>query len=228
MKRLLILGAGAQGSTVAKRMNEESNVSEIICADYDETAVKEMEETLEKAKAIKLNARHTGDIVEAAQGVDLIVNALPISLAPNALAAALESKTCYQDFAAAEFENIPFEKGIELMLTYDPTPATWMWQWDAIVREDAPFAASLGFVYRDQPTTVDAFSSFLEDGVTRFVFSSGTPARDLYELRARILSKLGHRVRIVANLYGGTAEPNGDDPREVERFGGDVRVVITP
>jgi hypothetical protein len=29
MKRLLILGVGAQGSTVAKRMNEEPNVSEI-------------------------------------------------------------------------------------------------------------------------------------------------------------------------------------------------------
>ena len=31
MKRLLILGVGAQGSTVAKRMNEESGVSENIC-----------------------------------------------------------------------------------------------------------------------------------------------------------------------------------------------------
>ena len=39
MKRLLILGVGAQGSTVAKRMNEEPNVSEIICADYDEKAI---------------------------------------------------------------------------------------------------------------------------------------------------------------------------------------------
>ena len=56
MKRLLILGVGAQGSTVAKRMNEEPNVSEIICADYDEKAVNEMERTLEKAKALKLDA----------------------------------------------------------------------------------------------------------------------------------------------------------------------------
>ena len=54
MKRLLILGVGAQGSTVAKRMNEEPGGSEIICADYDEKAVDEMERTLEKAKAIAL------------------------------------------------------------------------------------------------------------------------------------------------------------------------------
>ena len=56
MKRLLILGVGAQGSTVAKRMNEEPNVSEIICADYDEKAVSEMERTLDKAKALKVDA----------------------------------------------------------------------------------------------------------------------------------------------------------------------------
>ncbi len=39
MKRILVLGVGAQGSTVAKRMDEEKNVTEIICADYDEKAV---------------------------------------------------------------------------------------------------------------------------------------------------------------------------------------------
>jgi len=49
MKRLLIIGVGAQGSTVAKQMDEEPGVSEIICADHDEKAVNEMERTLEKA-----------------------------------------------------------------------------------------------------------------------------------------------------------------------------------
>jgi saccharopine dehydrogenase-like NADP-dependent oxidoreductase len=117
MKKLLLLGAGAQGSTVAKRMNEEPNVSEIICADFDETAVKEMERTLEKATALQLDATKVGTIVKAAQGVDLMINALPIVLSPNALAAALEANVCYQDFAAAEFGDIPFDRGIELLLT---------------------------------------------------------------------------------------------------------------
>jgi len=117
MKKILLLGAGAQGSTVAKRMNEEPNVSEIICADYDETAVKEMERTLEKASALKLDATKVENIVKATQGVDLLVNALPIVLSPNALKAALEANVCYQDFAAAEFEGLDFDKGIELLLT---------------------------------------------------------------------------------------------------------------
>ena len=117
MTKLLLLGAGAQGSTVAKRMNEEPTVSEIICADYDEKAVKEMERTLEKATALKLDATQVKNIVQAAQGVDLMVNALPIVLAPNALQAALEANVNYQDFAAAEFEGLDFDKGIELLLT---------------------------------------------------------------------------------------------------------------
>jgi len=117
MKKLLLLGAGAQGSTVAKRMNEEPDVSEIICADYDKTAVKEMERTLEKATALQLDATRVDNIVKAARGVDLMINALPIVLTPNALAAALEAMVCYQDFAAAEFEGIAFDRGIELLLT---------------------------------------------------------------------------------------------------------------
>jgi len=116
MKKLLLLGAGA-GSTVAKRMNAESNVSEIICADYDEAAVKAMEQTLDKVTALKLDATQVENIILAAKGVDLMVNALPIVLAPNALEAALQAKVNYQDFAAAEFADLDFDKGIELLLT---------------------------------------------------------------------------------------------------------------
>ncbi|MDX2500333.1 MAG: saccharopine dehydrogenase NADP-binding domain-containing protein [Deltaproteobacteria bacterium] len=117
MQRLLILGVGAQGSTVAKRMNEEPNVSEIICADYDEKAVSEMERTLGKAKALKLDAGNVENIIEGAKGVNLIVNALPLKFGENVLKAALAVKANYQDFAAAEFENIDWVEGIKLMLT---------------------------------------------------------------------------------------------------------------
>jgi hypothetical protein len=117
-------------------------------------------------------------------------------------------------------------RAAELMLTYDPTPATWMWQWDSIAREDARLAASLGFTYRDQTTTMDAFSAFFAvgDELIYGAFPGATPPRELWEVRARVLSRLRPDLRIVANLYGGNAEPNGDDPREVKRVGGDVRV----
>jgi beta-galactosidase len=48
-------------------------------------------------------------------------------------------------------------------LNWDPTPATWLWAWDNIRREDAPIAASLDFVYRIQPT-VDGRGARLHHG----------------------------------------------------------------
>lgn len=101
-KKILVLGTGAQGSTVAQRMDEEANVSEIICADYDEKAVDELVGMLKKARGVKVDANDTGSIIAAAQGVDLIVNALPIAFAPKVLDAAIAVEADYQDFAATD------------------------------------------------------------------------------------------------------------------------------
>lgn len=115
--------------------------------------------------------------------------------------------------------------GAELLLTFDPTPATWMYAWDSDMREDARFAANVGYVYRRLPTTMDAAIGILGDGRTTFPFPGATPARSLYEVRSRIVSKVASDVRLIANLYTGTAEPNGNDPRLLHRSGVDVRMV---
>jgi hypothetical protein len=116
----------------------------------------------------------------------------------------------------------------ELLLTYDPTPATWMWAWDNDVREDAPLAWSLGFIFRHFPTTMDAAIGILEDGRTFFAFPGATPPRDLWELRARIVSRMSPSRRLVAHLFAGTGEPNGDDTRLIHRYGGDARITSGP
>jgi hypothetical protein len=113
----------------------------------------------------------------------------------------------------------------ELLLTYDPTPATYMYNWDSDLREDAKLAISAGFVYRHHPTTQDAAIGILADGRTTFPFPGAPPARDLWEIRTRIVSQLRPDLRFIANLFGGTAEPNGDSPRLVRRYGGDLRLV---
>jgi hypothetical protein len=46
------------------------------------------------------------------------------------------------------------------LYSYDPTPATWMYEWDNDFAEDAKFAMNLGFVFRHQPTTQDAAIGF--------------------------------------------------------------------
>ena len=113
----------------------------------------------------------------------------------------------------------------ELMFIYDPTPGTWMWAWDNDLREDAHFAASVDFLVRHQPTSEDAAIGVLGDG-TRFAFPGAPPARDLWEVNARVVSAPLGDLRLVSHLYVGLGEPNGDSQRVVHRYGGDARATF--
>jgi hypothetical protein len=112
----------------------------------------------------------------------------------------------------------------ELLFTYDPTPGSWMYEWDNDRQEDAKFAMNLGFVYRHHPTTQDAAIGFLANRTT-FAFPNSTPAIDLWEVHSRIVSKVSPKLGVIANLYAGNAQSNGSDERTIERFGGDIRLI---
>lgn len=128
--------------------------------------------------------------------------------------------------------------GGEILVTYDPTPATWFWAWDNDVREDANLAWSLGLVFRHQPTTMDAGIGILEDGKTLFAFPGAPPKKDLWEVNIRAVSKLGYDTRVAGHVYFGPAAPNGwtydeTNPspaltRFINRFGADARVIWGP
>jgi len=166
MKRILLLGAGAQGSTVAKRMNEEINVSEIICADYDEKSVQELEKSLSKARALKLDATKVKHIVGAAQGVDLIVNALPIKFGFKVLDAALEAKTHYQDFAAADDGVTDWVSGIKEMLTTRSDQFAAIGKSALISTGSAPGLANVIARHSVEPLdSCDAIKIFVYEGV---------------------------------------------------------------
>ena len=113
----------------------------------------------------------------------------------------------------------------EILFTYDPTPATWMYAWDSDRTEDAPFAFSAGFVYRHLPTIQDAAIGIFGDGRTLFAFPGSAPAADLWEANLRIVSKLTHNFGFIASLYGGTAQANGNDSRKIERFGMEMKTI---
>jgi hypothetical protein len=112
----------------------------------------------------------------------------------------------------------------ELLIAYDPTPATWMWAWDNVAREDAPFAASLDFSYRHQPTSTDASTYVTADGLQRIPFAFGSPAANVWELRAGIVSAPLADFRVAGQLYGGPAQAVGPSPRLVNRYGAEGRV----
>jgi hypothetical protein len=88
-----------------------------------------------------------------------------------------------------------------------------MYDWDSDRTEDAGLAVSLGFVYRHLPTTMDAAIGILPDGRTTFAFPGAPPARDLWEVHARVVSKLNKDYGFIANIYGGDAQANGSDSR---------------
>lgn len=113
----------------------------------------------------------------------------------------------------------------ELLLTFDPTPGTWMYEWDNDMTEDAPLAISAGFVFRHLPTTQDAGIGIFADGRTIFAFPGAPPTQDLWETYARIVSKVSPELGFIANIYGGNAQANGSDPRLIHRYGGDLRLI---
>ncbi|MEZ4827765.1 MAG: glycoside hydrolase family 2 TIM barrel-domain containing protein [Bacteroidia bacterium] len=113
----------------------------------------------------------------------------------------------------------------EILITYDPTPGTWMYEWDNDRAEDAGFAFSGGFVYRHLPTSQDAAIGILPDGRTFFAFPGAAPAQDLWEAHARIVSKISPDLGWIANIYTGTAQANGSDARLIRRSGIDLRMI---
>ncbi|WP_303316602.1 glycoside hydrolase family 2 TIM barrel-domain containing protein [Flavivirga abyssicola] len=112
----------------------------------------------------------------------------------------------------------------ELLLTFDPTPGSWFYEWDNDRAEDAKFAFNLGFVFRHQPTSQDAHIGFLANR-TFFAFPQAAPAQDLWELSSRVVSKASPELGIIGNFYGGNAQANGDSDRTIERFGGDIKMI---
>lgn len=113
----------------------------------------------------------------------------------------------------------------EILFTYDPTPGTWMYNWDSDKTEDAEFAVSLGFVYRHLPTTQDAAIGILPDGRTTFAFPGAAPAKDLWEVHSRLVSKINSDFGLIANMYTGDAQANGSDERTIRRYGMDLRII---
>lgn len=113
----------------------------------------------------------------------------------------------------------------ELLLTYDPTPGTWMYNWDSDRTEDSKFAVSAGVVLRHLPTSQDAAIGILGNGRTTFAFDGAPPAKDLWEAKTRLVSKLTPDFGFIANLYAGEGQANGSDTRTINRVGMDLRVI---
>jgi saccharopine dehydrogenase-like NADP-dependent oxidoreductase len=116
MKKIVVVGVGAQGSTIAKHMDEHPDISEIICADYDIKAAEELKNTLTKVKALQLDARDGKRVAQVAEGCDLIVNGLPLEFNLIIMQAALAVNASYFDMAGP-MEDMGFVESYQLLFS---------------------------------------------------------------------------------------------------------------
>ncbi len=105
MKKVMVCGCGVQGSTICRKLDEEPNIEEVICADHDFAAAEAVCRLMKKGTPKKVNAEDLDEIKAAAEGCELLVNVMPLNFGANMLKAAMELGCCYQDLAASE--NLP-------------------------------------------------------------------------------------------------------------------------
>lgn len=123
MKKVMVCGCGAQGSTICRRLDEEPNIEEVVCADYNLAAAEAVCKLMKKGTPKQVNAAHVDEIAKAAEGCELIVNVMPLEFGVNVMQAALQIKACYQDLSACEnvVEGFPeydtWLEGIKYMYT---------------------------------------------------------------------------------------------------------------
>lgn len=108
--------------------------------------------------------------------------------------------------------------GVELLFAWDPTPDSWIFDWNNNERETAPFAASLDIIYRKLHSNRDANLGVLAGGQV-FAFGSAPPAQDLWDAVLRTVHVINADTRVINQAYGGTGQANGDSPRLVKRYG---------
>jgi saccharopine dehydrogenase-like NADP-dependent oxidoreductase len=76
MKKVLILGIGAQSSVIADLLNRKKDVVEIICADRNLPAAEELSSRLLKANAVGIDIMNYDEILRVGWDADFIVSGM--------------------------------------------------------------------------------------------------------------------------------------------------------
>lgn len=118
-KKVMIVGAGVQGSTIARRLNGVPAVDEIVCADYNLRSIDRLEDELTKVQAVKVDGKNIEQVMDAAKGAYLLINALPPEYNLDLMEAALRSGTNYMDLASGPVKGVDFVEAVNRQLKFD-------------------------------------------------------------------------------------------------------------
>lgn len=107
MKKVIIIGAGAQGNVISGVLSKADDIGEIMLADIDIERADEVARYVgsEKIKTGMLNAAAKADLVNMLKTgpYDLVINATLMTFNRQIIEAALESGIHYLDMASNEF-----------------------------------------------------------------------------------------------------------------------------
>jgi len=105
MKKILVLGAGAQGGPCASILARDKDVSAIVLADINIDLANKVKDKIksDKITTMEVDAGKVEDIERAARGADAIINLALPRFNPNVLKAALSSGAHYSDTALSMF-----------------------------------------------------------------------------------------------------------------------------
>ncbi len=110
--KILIVGIGVQGSVIATELVRSPEVSEVRLSDIDVGKAERLAERLksEKITTQGVDANKPDDLLRAAKGMDVVVNASVPVFNLKIMKAALKSGACYQDLALGS--PPPFEEAL--------------------------------------------------------------------------------------------------------------------
>ena len=100
-------------------------------------------------------------------------------------------------------------RSVELVMTYDPTPATYFYHWNADLLEDAAFAYNLGITATTYDTSTDAELFFFEPIGGNASFGVGQEAEDVYLIRSKLIFNPRKGRKYVVNLEAGKQQTTG-------------------
>lgn len=122
---------------------------------------------------------------------------------------------------ARDFDSDPFAvlgnreaKSAEIILTYDPTFATYFYDWNADVTEDAPLAYNLGLTYTQYDTITDSDRFFFEEANTNASFGKGLDAEDVYLIKSKIYLNPGKSAKYIFDIQRGKQQSTGKPDEE--------------
>ena len=118
-------------------------------------------------------------------------------------------------------------QSFEVFFTYDPTPATWFYNWDVDMNEDAAFSYNIGLTATSYDTPTDSYLFFFEEGGTNAPFGEGLEEEDVWLLKSKMVFNPRVGLRIIANFDLGEQQSTGQPGQDtVEFIGANTKFVV--